>query len=95
MRPVYQDEGTTPSAPALGDAGELPLHELIHRHLELRDELAYRRLRGDTLTVWEALTLRILNEVARRIMPPTERLSQETLEAMEEARQLGTRRRRR
>ena len=68
-------------------SGQVNLPTLIDR----RDELAYRKLRGETLTPREALMLRALNEIVTRALDPIPKLPQQVREVIDEVRLLRRR----
>lgn len=90
---VHQSGDASGVAIRLGDVDEPSPEELLHRYLSVRDELAYRRLRGEVLTLRESIVLEVLNRVARLVMPRPERLPDDVREAIDEVRRLRARRR--
>lgn len=55
---------------------------------DLRDDLAFRKLRGERLTPRDESMLSILNEAVRSFLPPLSPLPEDVRAAMREVRQL-------
>ncbi|MFH0902218.1 MAG: hypothetical protein V2A73_16420 [Pseudomonadota bacterium] len=68
----------------LGDSGEISLDELARRYLDTRDQLAYRQLRGETLTPRERIMLSALNRIVERLLPPPAPLPRRVSELVDE-----------
>ena len=69
----------------LGTANEHPVEALLREFMDLRDELAYRRLRGETLGPREGSMLDALNLIAMAALPRAEELPSGVQEAIREA----------
>lgn len=63
-------EGAIEVRRVLGDAGGSSLDQLVESYLDLRDQLAYRRLRGDGLSPREHVLLVALNQLVDQVFPP-------------------------
>ena len=96
LEPVYevQPVSDTHSVGSLGDAGEPELHRMAERYSDMRDELAYRKLRGDELSAREHLLLLVLNKITQLVMRPQDPISEEVLDAAAEVRRLRAKHRR-
>lgn len=68
----------------LGDSEESTLPEVLARSLDRRDDLAYRKLRGEPLTLRETLLLAAMNAVLSAALPAPEPLPEDVLMALEE-----------
>jgi hypothetical protein len=58
---------------------------------DLRDDLAFRKLRGERLTLRDEFTLSILNEAVQNFLPPPSSLPEDVRAAMHEVRRLRQR----
>ena len=65
------------------------LLRLAERYSDTRDELAYRRLRGEELTAREHILLLVLNEITRCVVRPPNPISQDVLDVAAEVRRLS------
>lgn len=90
LEPVYevQPSSNTHAVGGLGDAGGPELRRLAERYSDMRDDLAYRKLRGDSLSAREHLVLGVLNQITRLVMRPPTPISDDVLEAAAEIRLL-------
>jgi hypothetical protein len=82
-----------PKGRHLGDSEELNLSKFLHSYLDMRDDLALKRLRGESLTAYEAVFLAVLNRALERMLPPPPPLPQDVLEAVKEVQRLSALRR--
>jgi hypothetical protein len=73
------------SQSALGDSEGNSLEEFCKVHMSDRDELAYRKLRGDSLTDREEAKLATLNATLERLLPTPEEMPSDVEALMREA----------
>ena len=71
-----------------GDSGELRVEEIVAKKIDYRDQLAYRRLMGEQLTLWEQAELAMLNAFVDVWFTPPKRPSKAALDAAREIRRL-------
>lgn len=90
LEPVYevQPASSTHAVGGLGDAGAPELRRLAERYSEMRDELAYRKLRGEGLSAREQVLLGVLNQLTRLVMRPRDPISDDVLDAAAEVKRL-------
>ncbi len=72
----------------LRDSNMLTLSEFSQRYMDLRDELALRKLRGEALTSREQSALQVLNKRLEELLPVPPRLPADVREVMAELRRL-------
>jgi hypothetical protein len=80
--PVFENTGLN-FVSSLGDSEEMSKVEFVS-YANKRAELALRRLRGEPLSMREQVLLRILNVLAKALLPHPKPLEREAVEAMEE-----------
>ena len=64
----------------------------METYSEMRDDLAYRKLKGEALSARERVLLLVLNHLARLVMRPRTPISDEALDAAAEVRRLRSQR---
>lgn len=79
---VHQPTATEPRD--LGDAAEMTLDEFVALYGDTRDELAYRRLTGDPLSVRETVTLEVMNQIFDRLLPAPQALPSNVTKLVDE-----------
>ena len=94
VEPVYGKQAASDTDPIgpLGDAGVPELGLLVETYSEMRDDLAYRKLKGEALSARERVLLLVLNQLARLVMRPRTPSSDEALDAAAEIRRLRSHR---
>lgn len=90
LEPVYevQPASSTHAVGGLGDAGAPELRRLAERYSDMRDELAYRKLRCEGLSAREEVLLHVLNQITRLVMRPRDPICDDVLQAAAEVKRL-------
>jgi hypothetical protein len=85
LGPVYGQEETAGGKHRdLGDSGEVTLEEFARQYLDARDRLAYRKLRGKSLSPREQSMLAALNRMLEQLLPPPAALPSNVKEMVDE-----------
>lgn len=83
----FRQPVSEPDVGRLRDSEEAGIETDLTPLVERRDELAYRKLRGEALSPRESLALAVLNDFVRRtLIPRSSPLPESVREAMEEVR---------
>ena len=85
---VYQPVAEAQSRD-VGDAGGLTLEEFAESYLDIRDELAYRRLAGEVLSPRESVILAALNDLLERLLPAPAPLPKHVTQLVDEVLRRG------
>lgn len=72
----------------IDNSGELPIEELLELFEPVRNELAYRRLKGDSLSKREQLVLEMLNQLLSALLEHPQPEPPAVTQAVEEAKLL-------
>ena len=72
----------------IDNSGELPTEELLELYEPIRNALAYRRLKGDTLSKREQLVLDMLNQLLSVLLEHPQPEPPPVTQAVEEAKRL-------
>lgn len=93
LGPVYgqQEESSRGLSLEVGDSGESSLDEFVERYLETRDNLAYRKLRGEDLSPREMSLLTVLNRMVDKLLPQPAMLPADVKATVEEVLRLTRR----
>jgi hypothetical protein len=70
--------------PDLGDANAMSLEEFAATYGDLRDELAFRFLSGETLSPRETVTLEMLNQLLEQLVPKPKALPKPVMKLVHE-----------